>query len=53
MKTLATLLLAGAVALGVSACGASVPDTSSLPVAEYAGHLVTTEGGNWFEPCGA
>lgn len=52
MKTLSTLVLLGAFALGSSAC-ASVPDTSSLPVAEYAGHLVTQEQGNWFEPCGA
>lgn len=53
MKTLPKLLLAAIAALGGAACAASVPDTSSLPVAEYAGHLVTEERASWFEPCGA
>lgn len=34
-------------------CGTHVPDTSRLPTAAFAGHLVTTASGTWFERCGA
>lgn len=52
MNTLPRCLLLALVACSGAACS-SVPDTSSLPVEEYAGHLVTEERGSWFEPCGA